>query len=310
MGGEKQSMKPIHIFSGSSHPELAREVCGLLGVGCAKSSTISFSNENLLVHVEEDVRGCDTFVIGTASSPLHTNMMEIFILCDTLRAYGARTITAVIPYFPYIRSDKQDRARVAVVARLVASLLETSGATSVLLLDLHAPQEQGFFRIPAHVLTARHLLADHLRTFDLSDAVLVSPDAGEVKDLEPFTEMLNLPMAVIDKRRVDDTETPHSRGIVGDVEGRTAILIDDEIASAGTMCASAEFLMSRGARRVWAMCTHPVFSGNAIERLRRSAIEKIIVSNSLPISESKRLDNLTVLSVAPILADAMRHFWG
>ena len=235
MGGEKQSMKPIHVFSGSSHPELAREVCGLLGVGCAKSSTISFSNENLLVHVEEDVRGCDTFVIGTASSPLHTNMMEIFILCDTLRAYGARTITAVIPYFPYIRSDKQDRAGVAVVARLVASLLETSGATSVLLLDLHAPQEQGFFRIPAHVLTARHLLADHLRTFDLSDAVLVSPDAGEVKDLEPFTEMLNLPMAVIDKRRVDDTETPHSRGIVGDVEGRTAILIDDEIASAGTV---------------------------------------------------------------------------
>ncbi len=300
-------MKPIKIFAGSSHRELAQNVCRLLDVPLSESTTISFSNENLLVKIDEDVRGCDTYVIQTSSAPLHTHMMELYILCDTLRAYGARSVCAVVPYFPYIRSDKQDKPGVAIIARLSAHLLETSGATSVLLLDLHSPQAQGFFRVPAHVLTARHILVDYLRGLDLSDAVLVSPDAGEVKDLEPFTEILNLPMAVIDKRRYDDTETPHHGGIVGDVSDKTAILIDDEIASAGTMCSASEFLMSHGARRVWALCTHPVFSGSAVERLASAPIERLIVTDSVPVPESKRMDKLTVLSVAPILAKAIRE---
>ena len=299
-------MKPLKLFTGSSHPQLAENICHALGTELSKSHTQQFSNENLLVRIDEDVRGCDTCVIQTAASPLHTHMMELFMLCDTLRAYGAKSICAVVPYFPYIRSDKQDKQGIAIIARLVANLLETSGATSALLLDLHSPQAQGFFKIPAHVLSARNILVEHLKTFDLSDAVLVSPDAGEVKDLVPFTEMLNLPMAIIDKRRYDDTETPHTHGIVGNIKGKTAILIDDEIASAGTICSSAEFLVSQGARRVWALCTHPVFSGHAIERLKSSPIERLIVTDSIPVPEEKQLSNLTVLSVADIFAQAIQ----
>lgn len=300
----------LKIFSGSSHPELAQSICRELGMPLSASSSKLFSNENLLVRIEEDVRGCDTCVIQTASAPLHTHMMELFILCDTLRAYGARSVCAVMPYFPYIRSDKQDKQGVAVVARLAANLVETSGAASALLLDLHSPQAQGFFRIPAHVLTARNILVEHLKTLDLSQAVLVSPDAGEVKDLAPYTDMLNLPMAIIDKRRYDDSETAHVHGIVGNIYGKTAILIDDEIASAGTISNAAEFLMSQGAARVWALCTHPVFSGSAIERLAAAPIERIIVTDSLPLPPHKRLDKLTVLSIAPVMADAIRSLFG
>lgn len=299
----------LKIFSGSSHPELAQAVCKELNIPLSKASSKQFSNENLMVRIEEDVRGCDTCVIQTASAPLHTHMMELFILCDTLKAYGARSVCAVMPYFPYIRSDKQDKQGVAIIARLAANLVETSGATSALLLDLHSPQAQGFFRIPAHVLTARNVLVNHLKTLDLSNAVLVSPDAGEVKDLAPFTDMLNLPMAIIDKRRYDDTETPHTHGIVGNVKGKTAILIDDEIASAGTICTAAEFLMAQGAERVWALCTHPVFSGNAVERLKTAPIERIMVTDSLPIPPHKRLEKLTVLSIAPVLADTIKSLF-
>lgn len=299
----------LKIFSGSSHPELAQAVCKELNIPLSKASSKQFSNENLMVRIEEDVRGCDTCVIQTASAPLHTHMMELFILCDTLKAYGARSVCAVMPYFPYIRSDKQDKQGVAIIARLAANLVETSGATSALLLDLHSPQAQGFFRIPAHVLTARSVLVNHLKTLDLSNAVLVSPDAGEVKDLAPFTDMLNLPMAIIDKRRYDDTETPHTHGIVGNVKGKTAILIDDEIASAGTICTAAEFLMAQGAERVWALCTHPVFSGNAVERLKTAPIERIMVTDSLPIPPHKRLEKLTVLSIAPVLADTIKSLF-
>ena len=299
-------MRSLKIFSGSSHRELAASISTTLGRDLARSTTTTFSNENVVVRIEEDVRGCDTCVIQTAASPLHRHMMELFMLCDTLRAYGARSICAVIPYFPYIRSDKQDKPGIAITARLVANLLETSGATTTLLMDLHSPQAQGFFRIPAHVLTARHVLVDYLKTLDLHDAVLVSPDAGEVKDLVPYTELLNLPMAIIDKRRADDTETPHLHGIVGDVSGKTAILIDDEIASGGTICRSAELLMAQGARRVWALCTHPVFSGAAVERLAAAPIEKIIVTDSIPLGVEKQIDKLTVLSVANVFADAIR----
>lgn len=299
-------MRPIKIFSGSSHRALSTSISAALGVPLARSTITTFSNENVVVRLEEDVRGCDTCVIQTASSPLHTHMMELFILCDTLRAYGAQSICAVIPYFPYIRSDKQDKPGIAITARLAANLLEASGATTTLLMDLHSPQAQGFFRIPAHVLTARCVLVDYLKSLDLRESVLVSPDAGEVKDLVPYTELLNLPMAVIDKRRIDDTETPHLHGIVGDVRGKTAILIDDEIATGGTVCRSAELLLSYGARRVWALCTHPVFSGAAVERLAASPIEKIIVTDSLPIGEEKHIDKLTVLSTANVFANAIR----
>lgn len=295
----------VKIFGGSSHPALTREVCECLGIKQSASFSKEFSNENLLVRIDEDVRGADCFVIQTASSPLHTNMMELFILCDTLRAYGAKSICAVVPYFPYIRSDKQDKAGVGIVARLAADLLCTSGAGSAILMDLHSRQAQGFFRIPTHVVTAAQTLVSYLQTLDLTNAVLVAPDAGEVKDLVPYTEMLSLPMAIIDKRRYDDTETAHACGIVGDVAGKTAILIDDEIATGGTICGSASILKAHGAARIIVLCTHPVLSGNALERLEAAPIEQIIVTNSLPLKQHS--SKITQLSIAPVLAHAIRH---
>jgi len=297
----------IKIFGGTSHPELTKEVCELLGLKQAASYTKEFSNENLLVRIDEDVRGCDCFVIQTAACPLHTNMMELFIMCDTLRSYGAKSICAVVPYFPYIRSDKQDKPGVGITARLAADLLKTSGATSALLLDLHSRQAQGFFRIPTHVVSAAQTLVAHLKSLDLNNAVLVAPDAGEVKDLVPFTEMLSLPMAIIDKRRYDDSETPHACGIVGNIQGKTAILIDDEIATGKTICESTQILRAHGAARIWVLCTHPVFSGNAIERLIQADIENLVVTNSIPLRETH--PKILQLSIAPVLAEAIRaHF--
>ena len=291
------------VFGGTSHPALVSDICHILRLQQASSFTKEFSNENLLVRIDENVRGYDCFVIQTASPPLHTNMMELFILCDTLRAYGAKSICAVIPYFPYIRSDKQDKPGVGIVARLVADLVETSGATSAILLDLHSRQAQGFFKIPTRVVSAAKVLTAYLKTLDLSNAVLVAPDAGEVKDLVPYTEMLSLPMAIIDKRRYDDNEHAHACGIVGDIVGKTAILIDDEIATGGTICESAMILKSKGADKIIVLCTHPVFSGHAIERLEAAPIEQVIVTDSLPLRMQS--NKITSLSIAPVLADAI-----
>ena len=298
-------MHPFKLFSGSSHPALAQEVCQYLGLPLSRSETKQFTNENLCVRIDDSVRGQDCVVIQTASPPLHTHMMELFILCDTLRAYGAKSICAVIPYFPYVRSDKRDVAGVGIVARLVADLVETSGATSALLLDLHSRQAQGFFRIPTFAVSAHETLVGYLRGCDLTDAVLVSADAGEVKDIVPYIASLNLPLAIIDKRRYDDTETAHVVRIVGDVVGKTAILIDDEIASGGTICSSAESLLACGAARVWALCTHPVLSGQAVERIAASPLERLIVTNSVPVPPQKVLSKLVVLSIAPVLAEAI-----
>lgn len=293
------------IFGASSHPALSENICRHLGIAQAKSTTLQFSNENLLVRIEEDVRGVNCFVIQTAAANLHTKMMELFIFCDTLRAYGAKSVCAVIPYFPYIRSDKQDKVGVGIVARLVADLLESSGATSAIMLDLHSAQAQGFFRIPTRVLTAHDTLVTELQNYPLENAVLVSPDAGEVKDLIPYTLSLKLPMAIIDKRRSGDDETIKSVGIVGDVKGKTAILIDDEIASGSTICNAAEFLMAHGAKRVWALCTHPVFSGHALERISKSPIERLIVTDTIPLGQKTPCQKIEVLSVAPIIAQAI-----
>lgn len=297
-------MQNIKVFGGTSHPELTRQICACLELRQAASFTKEFSNENLFVRIDEDVRGCDCFVIQTATHPLHTNMMELFIICDTLRVYGAKSICAVIPYFPYIRSDKQDKKGVGIAARLVADLLETSGATSALLMDLHSRQEQGFFRIPTHVVSATETLVKHLKSLDLSDAVLVAPDAGEVKDLVPYTDMLSLPMAIIDKRRYDDSESPKACGIVGNIQGKTAILIDDEIATGKTICESAQLLRQYGAARIWVLCTHPVFSGNAVSRLIDADIEKIVVTNSIPLRETH--PKIQQLSIANVLAQAIK----
>lgn len=297
----------LKVFSGSSHPSFAKAVCDHLGVEPGKSHTVKFSNENMLVQVEENVRGCDVFVIQTSASPVHEHLFEILIMIDAMRSASAERITAVMPYIPYIRSDKKDRPRISIAARLVADLLKTSGADRVLTMDLHSPQAQGFFRMPVDQLLGAGPLCERLRREDRSDWVLVAADAGEAKDLGSFANRLDLPMAIIDKRRDGHDESPRAVSLIGDVEGKTAVVVDDEIASGGTLCEAAEFLKKHGARRVLATATHPIFSANAAERIEEAFIEKVVVTDTVPLTEEETQGKVEVISVAPMFAEAINR---
>ena len=294
------------IFSGQSHRSLAEDICAHLGLRVGESKTIKFSNENLMVQIEENVREADVFVVQTAAPPLHQNIFELLILIDALKSASAARVTAVIPYFPYVRSDKKDRPRISITARLMADLITAAGADRVLTMDLHSAQIQGFFRCPTDQLQAINLICDHLKRRDLTDAVLVASDAGEAKDVARYTNRLDLPMAIIDKRRDRDDEDPRAAHIIGDIKGRSCILVDDEIASGGTLLLATELLLERGAREVCGVATHAVLSGRALERIQSSPISEVIVTDTIPIPQEKRIDKLKVISVARLLADAIR----
>lgn len=297
----------LKIFSGSSHPALAGAICRHLGVSLGASKTHRFSNENLKVRIDENAREQDVFVIQTSCPPVSDGIMELLIMIDALRHASARRITAVLPYFPYVRSDKKDEPRISITARLMADLLETAGADRVLTMDLHSPQVQGFFRIPADQLTAVPLLCEHLRRKDLTDAVVVAPDAGEAKDAARVAKALNVSLAIIDKRRFGDDEKPRAISMVGDVRDRDAIIIDDEIATAGTMVESCDFVRSQGARKITVVGVHAVLSGQAPERLRNAPVDEFIFTDSIPIPESKLNPRITQISVAQLLAEAIQR---
>lgn len=295
----------LKVFSGSSHPEFARSICQHLGTELGKSYTVTFSNENMMVQIDENVRECDVFVVQTSCSPVHDNLMELLIMIDALRSASAARITAVMPYFPYIRSDKKDRPRISITARLIADILETAGADRVLTMDLHSPQSQGFFRKPVDQLVASSTLCDRLSREDLANCVLVAADAGEAKDLGRYANRLNLPMAIIDKRRDDDSEKPRAVNLIGDVRGKMALIVDDEIASGGTLVEAATFLREQGATRVTAVATHAVFSANAAERIDRAFLDQVIVTDTLPLAPSQHSSKVEVISVAPLFAEAI-----
>lgn len=299
----------IKIISLSSHIELVREICQHLDMPLTATETIRFGNENMLFHCKENVRESDVFVIQTSCPPVSDNIMELLIAIDALKHASARRITAVLPYFPYARSDKKDRPRISITARLMADLVETAGANRVLTMNLHSPQVGGFFRIPVDQLDATPIVCDELRmTSELTDSVLVASDVSEAKDLKAYANRLNAPIAIIDKRRTDDSESPEAVGLIGDVEGRNALIIDDEIASAGTMVEAARFLKQHGAARIEAAAVHPVLSGAAFERLSDSAIERLVVTNTIPMVEKKRANStigISTVSVAKLFADAI-----
>jgi len=301
----------IKLISGTSHPDLAQEIAAGIGIPLTRSNIVRFGNENILFQCLENVRESDVFVIQTSCPPVSDGIIELLIMIDALKHASARRITAVLPYFPYARSDKKDRPRISITARLMADLLQTAGADRVLTMNLHSPQVQGFFHIPVDQLDATPLICDHLREeTDLKDAVLVASDIGEAKDLEHYAQRLNLPMAIIDKRRYDDSEQPVAVGLIGDVEGRDALIIDDEIASGGTMIAAVEFLKQHGARRVEAAAVHAVMSGNARDKLDKSAIGRVVVTNTIPIPPQRRSAKVEVVSVARLFADAIRAIHG
>lgn len=301
----------IKIFSGTSHPKLANDIADHLGLSLSGSQVVKFSNENLKVKIAENVREADVYVVQTSCPPVNEGFMELLIQVHALKFASARRITAVLPYYPYTRSDKKDEPRISITAALIADLLQAAGVHRVLTLDLHSPQEQGFFRMPSDHLTAMPLLCETLKSRgSLEDAVLVAADVGEAKDAGRAAKRLHLPLVIIDKRRYGDDEKPVATQVIGDVKGKRAILIDDEIATGGTITEAADLLLSRGATSVEVAAIHPVLSGPAIERLARSPISRITVTDSIPIPESKLQNEafrkkLTVISVAGLLADAI-----
>jgi ribose-phosphate pyrophosphokinase len=297
----------IKVISGSAHPELGRDICKHLGIELCRSSLVRFSNENMLVHIEENVREADVFVIQPSCPPVSDGIIELLITIDALKHASAGRITAVLPYFPYARSDKKDRPRISITARLMADLLETAGANRVLTMDLHSPQVQGFFRIPADQLLAAPIICDYLAAHrDLSNTVLVAGDVGESKDVGAYAKRLNLPMAIVDKRRDGDDEKARATNLIGDVKGHNALIIDDEIASGGTMVEATRFVLESGAESVSAACVHPVLSGRAVERIDESPLTSLVVTDTLPLPPEKRSPKIEVLSVAPLFAEAIR----
>ncbi len=296
----------LKVFSGSSHPDLAKAICDFNEIPLGMMEITRFSNENIMVCPQENVRGADVFVVQTSCPPVNENLMELLIIIDALRYASADRITAVVPYFPYARSDKKDKPRISITARLVADLLQTAGADRVLTMDLHSPQIQGFFHIPIDQLIAAPLICDYFRDKDLHNAVLVAGDVGESKTIGRYANRMNLPIAIIDKRRYGDDEKPKAVHLIGDVEGKDALIIDDEIASGGTLKEASHFLRDKGVKSITVAAVHPVLSGTALDRIREAQLDELVVTDSIPLGKKQEAyERFQVISVAPLLGDAI-----
>src|SRR5258707_5790358 len=297
----------IKVIGGTAHPELARDICEHLGTDLCSSTVVGFSNENLLVQIEENVREADVLIIQPSCPPVSDGIIELLMTIDDLKHASAGRITAVLPYFPYVRSDKKDRPRVSITARLMADLLATAGANRVLTMNLHSPQVQGFFRVPADQLQAAPILCDYLRqSRDLSNYVLVAGDVGESKDVGHYAARLDLPIAIVDKRRYADDENARAVNLIGDVKGKVALIVDDEVASGGTLVEAARFVLDRGAIAVEACVVHAVLSGKAVERIEASPLRQLVVTDTIALTQRKRSATIQVKSVAPLFAEAIR----
>lgn len=302
----------MKVFSGTSHPELSQGIAAHIGMPLGKVKFTRFSNENIKVKIEENVREADVFVIQTSCSPVSDMLMEMLILIDALKFASAARITAVMPYFPYARSDKKDEARISITARLVADLLQTAGADRVLTMTLHAPQILGFFHVPADQLFATPILTRHFKTPENVNAVVVATDAGAAKFAGHFAKRVGLPMAVIDKRRFDDSEQAQSVALIGDVKGKDAIIFDDEIATGGSIQEAARILRQFGAKKVKVGVTHAVFSGPAVEKLNAAELDELVVTDSIPVPGAKvlQMPYLKILSTAGLMGDAILRIHG
>ncbi len=300
----------IKLFTGTAHPELAKEISDYLQIPLSGADVFQFPNENIFVRLHQSVRGQDVFVIQPMCRPVNKNIMELLIMIDTLKRDSAGRITAVVPYFAYARSDKKDQPRVPITARLIADLLETAGADRYLTIDLHAGQIQGFFKIPGDELTAFYLQRDYLLDKHIPDLVVVAPDVGASKKARNLAEALKAPLAIVEKRRVGNDPTARALTLIGDVADKNVVIFDDEIDTAGTMAGAVHFLKEAGARDIYAVATHGVLSDPATERLRNAPLTEIILTNTVHIPPEKRLPNMTILSVAPLLGEVIRriHF--
>ncbi|KEP25198.1 MULTISPECIES: ribose-phosphate diphosphokinase [Bacillus] len=294
----------LKIFSLNSNPELAKEIADRIGVDVGKSSVKRFSDGEVQINIEESIRGCDCYVIQSTSAPVNEHIMELLIMVDALKRASAKTVNIVIPYYGYARQDRKAKPREPITAKLFANLLETAGATRVIALDLHAPQIQGFFDIPIDNLMAVPILTNYFEQKNLNDIVVVSPDHGGVTRARKMADRLKAPIAIIDKRR-PKPNVAEVMNIIGNIEGKTAILIDDIIDTAGTITLAANALVENGAADVYACCTHPVLSGPAVERITNSKIKELVVTNSIHLTDDKKVEKIIPLSVGPLLAEAI-----
>ncbi|MCC9090565.1 MULTISPECIES: ribose-phosphate diphosphokinase [Bacillus] len=294
----------LKIFSLNSNPELAKEIADRIGVDVGKSSVKRFSDGEVQINIEESIRGCDCYVIQSTSAPVNEHIMELLIMVDALKRASAKTVNIVIPYYGYARQDRKAKPREPITAKLFANLLETAGATRVIALDLHAPQIQGFFDIPIDNLMAVPILTNYFEQKNLNDIVVVSPDHGGVTRARKMADRLKAPIAIIDKRR-PKPNVAEVMNIIGNIEGKTAILIDDIIDTAGTITLAANALVENGATEVYACCTHPVLSGPAVERITNSKIKELVVTNSIHLTDDKKVEKIIPLSVGPLLAEAI-----
>lgn len=300
-------MSQIAIFTGSAHPQLAQEICDNLGVPLLPTKVKRFSNDCLEVQLNANCREQDVFIIQPLAAPVQDHLMELLLMLDAARGASAARITAVIPHYAYSRSDKKDAPRISIGGRLVADLLATAGASRVLTMTLHSPQVHGFFSVPVDHLHALAELADYFMRYDLSNGVVVSPDLGNAKNAAAFAKRLGVPVAAGAKERLSDTQVRIS-ALIGDVRDRDVIVLDDEISSGGSILELLNHLRAHKARSVRIACTHGIFAGSATRRLADEPdIAEIVCTNTLPIADAKRVPKLTVLSVAPALAEAMRR---
>lgn len=298
-------MDDLSVFTGNANRPLAASICRHLRIPLGDAEVFQFSNENIFVKINENVRGRDVFVIQPFSAPVNRSIMELLIMIDALKRASATRITAVIPYYAYGRTDKKDQPRVPITARLIADCITVAGAHRVLTMDMHAGQIQGFFNIPVDELTAQIILARYFVQKELVDFTVVAADEGFAKKARQLADRLNAPLAIIEKRRHGNNSVAEAMGIIGSVEGHHALIIDDEIDTAGSLTQAVRVVHEHGVRNIYCCATHGIFSGPALERLKNAPIEEIVVTDSIPLPDHKKLPNMTILSVAELFAGAI-----
>ncbi len=297
----------LKVFSGNTNRPLAQHICDYLDMPLGQSEVFKFSNENTFARILENVRECDVFIVQPIASPVNDSLMELLIMIDAVKRASARRVTAVVPYYGYGRTDKKDQPRVPITARLVADLITVAGAQRVLTVDLHAPQIQGFFSIPVDELTALPLLADYWQEKALDKLVVVATDVGITKRARDLAARLHAPLAIIEKRRLGNQDTTETLNVIGDVSGMRALTVDDEIDTGGSLVHAANTLLRAGAAQVYSSATHPVFSGPALQRIAGSAVEEVVVTDTISVVRAKDVSKVTVLSIASLLGEAIRR---
>jgi len=301
------AFEDLKVFTGNSHPGLARDLCTYLGIGLGDCEVFKFSNDNTFVRIRENIRERDVFLVQTISAPVNDHLMELLIMIDAARRASAGRITAVIPYYAYGRSDKKDQPRVPITARLVANLISVAGADRLLTVDLHAGQIQGFFNIPVDELSAVPMLARFYLDRELKELVVVATDVGDAKRARATANILEAPIAIVEKQRLGNEDRVEAVNLIGEVDGKTALIVDDEVTSGGTVVATAEALREHGAGDIYCCVTHPVLSGNAADIIEASPVKELVVTDTLDVPAEKMRPNTKILSVADLLGEAIHR---